>query len=331
MVLTGQAPIETSPLSFIEVPTPEPGPREVRVKVSVCAICRTDLHVIEGDLPKAKMPIIPGHQVVGVVDKLGAGSQRLTIGQRVGIAWLRETDGSCRFCLRGHENLCENARFTGYHADGGYAEYAVAREDFVYDLPEGFSDEHAAPLLCAGLIGYRSLKRASVPDGGNLLLIGFGSSAHIVIQIALFRRYKVFVVTRSENHRRLCMEMGAAFAGERLDEVPEKMNSAIIFAPAGDLIPPTMETLDRGGILSLAGIHMSDIPAMEYERHLFYEREIRTVTANTREDGRELLAEAAIAGVIPHTKTYALNEANQALMDLKSDRINGTGILRVGS
>ena len=214
-------------------------------------------------------------------------------------------------------------------ADGGYAEFSVAREDFVYELPGSASDEDVSPLLCAGLIGYRSLKRASVPDKGKLLLIGFGSSAHIVIQIALHRGYRVFVVTRAEVHRKLCLEMGAEFAGERLDQVPEKMDSAIIFAPAGELIPPTMETLDRGGTLSLAGIHMSDAPAMNYERDLFYEREIRTVTANTREDGRELLAEAAAAGVKPHIKVYKLEEANKGLQDLKADRIGGTGVLKI--
>lgn len=327
MLLSAQAPIDSFPLGLTEISAPEPGPQDVRIKVSVCAICRTDLHIVEGDLPPAKMPVVPGHQVVGVIDKLGPECSRLREGQRVGIAWLRHTDGTCRLCERGRENLCLDARFTGYHADGGYAEYALVPEDFAYELPEAFSDELASPLLCAGLIGYRSLKRAAVPEKGKLLLIGFGSSAHIIIQIALYRGYRVFVVTRAEGHRKLCLEMGAEWAGERLQDMPVKVDSAILFAPVGELIPPAMQVLDRGGILSLAGIHMSDVPAMNYERDLFYEREIRTVTANTREDGKELLAEAAAAKVAPHVRLYNLGDANQALLDLKQDRINGTGVL----
>lgn len=327
--MSSQAPIDSSPLRLMDIPTPEPAHGEVRIKVSVCAICRTDLHIIEGDLPPAKMPVVPGHQVVGMVDKLGPGCSHLSEGQRVGIAWLRHTDGTCRFCARGRENLCEGATFTGYHADGGYTEFALVPEDFAYPLPKGLDDAHVSPLLCAGLIGYRALKRASVPDNGKLLLIGFGSSAHVVIQVARSRGCRVFVVTRSENHRKLCLELGAEWAGERLDEVPLKVDAAILFAPAGELIPPTMETLDRGGILSLAGIHMSAVPQMQYERHLFYEREIRTVTANTREDGRELLEVAARANVRPHVALYKLEQANEALQDLKSDRIAGTGVLVV--
>lgn len=335
MVLDNQGAIEAATplggtrLALREVREPEPERCEVRVRVSVCAICRTDLHIIEGDLPAPKLPLIPGHQVVGIVDRLGDGCTRLRKGQRVGIAWLRGTDGTCKHCRNGRENLCTNSRYTGYHEDGGYAELATVPEEFAYELPDGFSDLEVAPLLCAGLIGYRALKRAGVPAGGRLLLIGFGSSAHVVIQLAVHRGYRVHVVTRSEGHRRLCEQLGAAWAGDDLGKVPERMDSAILFAPVGELVPPALEALDRGGILSLAGIHMSPVPPLDYERHLFYEREVRSVTANTREDGRELLAEAARANVRPQVRAYALTEANDALRDLKHSRIDGTGVLEI--
>lgn len=327
MVLDRQAPIESSPLDFREVPDPEPGPNEVRIKVSVCALCRTDLHVIEGDLPPVKLPIIPGHQVVGVVERLGRDCTRLKIGQRVGIAWLRHTDGTCIYCRRGLENLCPNSRYTGYMDDGGYAELAVAPEQFAYELPGDQDDAEVSPLLCAGLIGYRALKRASVPDGGKLLLIGFGSSAHVVIQIARHRGYRVFVVSRAEKHVHLSRQLGAEWSSQTLDGLPEKVDSAILFAPAGELVPQALAALDRGGVLSLAGIHMSDVPSLNYHRHLFYEREVRTVTANTREDGRELLAEASEAGVRPNLERFRLEDANLALIKLKQDGIEGSGVL----
>lgn len=329
MELTECGDIDSSPLSLVELPDPEPGPGEVRVRVSVCAICRTDLHVIEGDLPKAKRPIIPGHQVVGVVNRLGEGCTRLTVGQRVGIAWLRFTDGTCKHCLRGRENLCPSSRYTGYHEDGGYAEYAVVPEEFAYTLPEGLSDVEISPLLCAGLIGYRSLERASVPLEGRLLLVGFGSSAHVVIQLAVHRRHEVYVVTRSESHQRMAESLGAVWAGSEMSSLPRKMDSAILFAPSGKLLPPTLEALDRGGIVSLAGIHMSDVPQMGYDRHLFHEREIRSVMSNTRADGRALLAEAVAAGVKPRVTEYPLSDANRALKDMKHSRIDGTGVLVV--
>ncbi|MCD6303660.1 MAG: zinc-dependent alcohol dehydrogenase family protein, partial [Planctomycetes bacterium] len=273
--------------------------------------------------------VIPGHQVVGVVDKLGAGCGRLEPGRRVGAAWLRQTCGRCRFCRSGRENLCESQRFTGYHADGGFAEYAVVPEDFVYDIPDVFDDVHAAPLLCAGIVGYRALKRAELPDGGRLGIYGFGSSAHVIMQIALHRGCEVYVVTRGAGHRDLARRMGAAWVGATAEEMPGKVDSAIIFAPAGELIPAALAKLEKGGTLSLAGIYMTPIPAMDYEKHLFYERDVHSVTANTRQDGRELLAEAARIPIRPRTTTYPLAEANRALQDLKADRLNGTGVLVV--
>jgi propanol-preferring alcohol dehydrogenase len=245
------------------------------------------------------------------------------------VAWLRFTCGQCRFCQAGRENLCEFARFTGYHADGGYAQYAVVPEAFAYELPDSFSDVHAAPLLCAGIIGYRALRRANLPPGGRLALYGFGSSAHVVIQIAQHRGAEVYVVTRGERHCQLAKEMGAVWAGQRAEELPVKVDSAIIFAPAGELVPPAMAKLEKGGTLALAGIHMSPIPEMDYDRYVFFERDIHSVTSNTRDDGRELLAEAAAIPIRPHTTTYPLAEANRALLDLKRDQIGGTGVLLV--
>jgi propanol-preferring alcohol dehydrogenase len=287
--------------------------------------------VIEGDLPPHRRPVIPGHQVVGTIDRLGDGCQLLHLGQRIGIAWLRETDGTCKFCRDGRENLCPSARFTGYDADGGYAEYAVVREDFAYPIPDGFSDVEAAPLLCAGIIGYRSLRRADPRPGCRLALYGFGSSAHLILQIARHRGYEIYVATRGEEHRQLARDLGAAWVGEKPSDLPTPVDSAIIFAPAGPLVPAALERLDRGGTLALAGIYMSEIPPLDYERHLFYERNVHSVTCNTRTDGHELLAEAAHMHLRPTTTTYPLEEANRALQDLKADRIQGTGVLRISS
>jgi propanol-preferring alcohol dehydrogenase len=331
MLLSENAPIGKSPLSWREAPDPQPGPGEVRLRVRCCAICRTDLHVIEGDLPQAKLPVIPGHQVVGTVDALGPGCGRLKIGDRVGIAWLRHTCGACSFCRAGRENLCESAQFTGYHADGGYAELAVVPEEFAYLLPPEFGDAEATPLLCAGIIGYRALVRSDLPRGGKLGLFGFGSSAHIVIQIAQHRGCDVYVVTRGERHRQLAREMGAVWVGENAAEMPCRVDSAIIFAPAGELVPQALAALKKGGTLALAGIYMTPIPQLDYEKHVFYERNIHSVTANTREDGRNLLAEAATAMVHPRVTAFPLAEANRALQLLKADQINGTGVLVVGA
>ena len=330
MVVQEPAPIASSPLQLREVPLPEPGEGEVRVRVWCCAICRTDLHVIEGELPRQLMPVIPGHQVVGVVDRVGPGCHSLAAASRVGIAWLRHTCGVCAYCTTGRENLCESPRFTGYHADGGYAEYAVVPEAFAYEIPAAFSDVDAAPLLCAGIIGYRALMRSQLPPGGTLTIFGFGSSAHVVIQIALHRGCRVLVVTRGEKHRRLALEMGAEWAGETIDGIPALADSAIIFAPAGELVPSALQVLKKGGTLALAGIYMTEIPALDYEKHLFYEKNIHSVTANTRDDGRALLAEAARIPIRPHTTTYPLADANRALQDLKADRLSGTGVLASG-
>jgi alcohol dehydrogenase, propanol-preferring len=329
MLLRQIGPIASAPLAAADFPLPEPGTGEVRLKVHCCAICRTDLHVIEGDLPQAKMPIIPGHQVVGTVNKLGPGHSGLQLGQRVGVAWLRHTCGTCEFCRAGRENLCESARFTGYHADGGYAEYAVVPEAFAYPIPDVFDDAQAAPLLCAGIIGYAALRRSQIQPGGRLALYGFGSSAHVVIQIALHRGCEVFVVTRGERHRELARRMGAAWVGEDAEDMPVKADSAIIFAPAGELVPAALERLRKGGVLALAGIYMTPIPEMDYERYVFYERDIHSVTCNTRADGRSLLAEAAEIPIRPHTTAYDLADANRALQDLKGDRMSGTGVLVV--
>jgi alcohol dehydrogenase, propanol-preferring len=329
MLLEKMASIETSPLRLLELPDPQPGPGEARLKVQCCALCRTDLHVIEGDLPQHKLPVVPGHQVVGTVDALGPGCRRLQLGQRVGVAWLRYTCGRCEYCRTGRENLCEYQQFTGYDANGGYAEYAIVPEDFAYVLPDVFSAEEAAPLLCAGIIGYRALRRSRLPPGGKLALYGFGSSAHVVIQIALHRGAEVYVATRGENHRRLAREMGAAWAGETPAEMPAKVDSAILFAPVGTLVPPALEGLKKGGTLAVAGIYLTDVPSLDYDRHLFYERDLRSVTANTREDGRALFAEAAQIPIRPHVSLYAIADANRALQDLKADRINGTGVLKI--
>lgn len=329
MVLERQAPVEEHPLELREVSEPEPGRGEIGVRVTVCGVCRTDLHVVEGDLEDPALPLIPGHQVVGRVDRAGPGCQRFQPGDRVGIAWLRETCGQCEFCRSGQENLCPGSRYTGYHADGGYAEYAVVREDFAYAIPDVFSDAEATPLLCAGIIGYRSLRRARVPDGGRLALFGFGSSAHIVIQIARHRGCEVFVCTRSESHRQLGLELGAVWAGGAYETTPEPVHGAIVFAPAGPVVPVALKSLRKGGTVSLAGIHMSPVPEMDYEECLFHEKTLQSVEANTRRDGRELLAEAAEIPIRPHTTRFPLEDANRALDQLKNDGIDGTGVLAV--
>ncbi|HEX3817291.1 MAG TPA: zinc-binding alcohol dehydrogenase family protein, partial [Chthoniobacterales bacterium] len=286
-----------------------------------------DIHIAEGDLELRKSPIIPGHQIVGRIDQIGAGLTNRKIGDRIGVGWLRHVDGTCEFCQRGRENLCRDSRYTGYDADGGYAEFAIVPNEFAYELPEEFDDEQVAPLLCGGLIGYRALQRAHAPENGRLLLVGFGSSAHLVIQIAQSRGHEVYVVTRSENHIEEAKQLGAAWAGTDFRDLPVKVNAAVLFAPSGKLVPPIMEALDRGGICSIAGIHLSDVPSLNYVRHLYQEREIRSVTANTREDARALLAEAAAAKIQPQTTRYSLGEANRALAEMKQSRATGTPVL----
>ncbi len=330
MVLHEIADADESPLKLRDVPDPELGAGEVRVRVAVCAVCHTDLHVAEGELPRQKLPIILGHQAVGRIDALGEGASRFKRGDRVGIAWLRHTCGRCRFCTSGRENLCPESRYTGYHADGGYAELAVVHEDYAYPIPDAFDDVQAAPLLCAGIVGYRALKRANLPAGGRLAIYGFGSSAHVIAQIALHRGSELYVVTRGAGHQRLARELGAAWAGERAGDMPVKVDSAIIFAPAGELVPAALEKLQKGGTLALAGIYMTPIPTLNYARHLFGERDVHSVEANTRQDGREFLAAAAEANVRPRTQLYPLADANRALADIKHDRVDGTAVLAVG-
>ncbi len=328
-VLDEPAPIATAPLRLADVSDPEPGPREVRVRVRVCGLCRTDLHVVEGDLPPRRRPIVPGHQVVGTVDAVGAGAGRFAVGDRVGIAWLRGTDGTCDFCRRGDENLCPRSSYTGWLENGGYAERAVVHEDFAYAIPPVFSDDEAAPLLCAGIIGWRALERAREPDGGRLGLFGFGSSAHVTMQVALHRRCEVYVSTRGEGHRRFARELGAAWVGDAHELPPVPLDGAILFAPAGELVPPALRALRPGGTLALAGIHVSTIPAMEYEPHLFHEKTLTSVEANTRADGRALLAVAAAIPIRPRRRLFGFAEANAALLTLARDGIDGTGVLVV--
>lgn len=331
MVVTRPAPIDEAPLRLVERPVPEPGPGEVRVRVEVCGVCRTDLHVAEGDLAPRRAEVVPGHEVVGRVDALGPGTVRFRPGDRVGVAWLHRACGACRFCARGDENLCSEPVFTGWDADGGYAEHTVAPEDFVYPIPEDADARELAPLLCAGIIGYRAFVRSGVAPGGRLGLWGFGGSAHVVIQIARHRGCRVYVFSREDRHRGLAHELGAAWVGGSFDAPPEKLDGAILFAPAGELVPPALEALDRGGTLAVAGIHLSQVPPLDYQRHLFQERTLQSVTANTRADGEALLALAREIPIRTHTVPYPLEQANRALADLKHDRIRGAAVLDVAS
>ncbi len=329
MVLDKTGPAEGSPLAMRHVATPTPASGEVRVKVNVCGLCHTDLHTVEGDLAPHKRPVVPGHQIVGVVDALGSNVTNRKEGDRVGIAWLHSTDGSCEYCGRGLENLCVNGRFTGYDVDGGYAEYCIASAEFCYPIPQVFDDEHAAPLLCAGIIGYRSYRLAGIRPGENLGLYGFGASAHLVIQLARHQKCNVFVFTRSEAHRAHARELGAVWTGRAEDTPPEPLHAAIIFAPAGSLVREALRVLRKGGTLALAGITMSQIPVLDYEL-LYHEKVVRSVANATRQDGREFLQ---LAGEVPlrtEIEVFDLVEANQALQKLKKSEIRGAGVLRVG-
>ena len=330
MVVHNPGPIADHPLTLVDLPTPEPKQGEVLIRVEVCGVCRTDLHVTEGDLPPHRSPIVPGHEAVGTIVKLGPGSGRvLKEGDRVGVAWLHASCGACAYCTRGEENLCIAPRFTGYDENGGYAEFLTAPEAFVYPLPSEVSSVQISPLLCAGIIGYRALRRSDIRPGQRLGLYGFGASAHIVIQIARYWGCEVYVATRGDRHRQLAQEMGAIWVGEATDTPPEKLNSAIIFAPAGELVPTALEALDRGGTLALAGIYMTDVPTLNYTNHLFYEHNIRSVTANTRQDGKELLELAKMIPLQTHTEEFPLEKANDALHRLRHDQINGAAVLRV--
>ena len=328
MVLEKTGSAEQSPLTLRDVATPQPASGQVRVKVHTCGLCHTDLHTIEGDLAPHKRPVIPGHQIVGVIDALGSGVTHYKEGDRVGIAWLHSTDGSCEYCGRGLENLCVSGRFTGYDVDGGYAEYTLVPADFCYPIPSAFDDEHAAPLLCAGIIGYRSYRLTGIRPGENLGLYGFGASAHLVIQMARHQKCNVFVFTRSEDHRAHARELGAVWTGRAEDTPPERLHAAIILAPAGILVRESLRVLRKGGTLALAGITMSQIPALDYEL-LYHEKVVRSVANATRQDGREFLQ---LAGEVPlqtDIEVFDLVEANQALQKLKKSEIRGAGVLRV--
>lgn len=326
-VVRRPGPVDGGPLALVERDVPTPGPGEVRVRVSACGVCRTDLHLAEGDLAPHGVDVVPGHEVVGNVEAQGPGAGRFAIGERIGIAWLRHACGACRFCARGDENLCLTPRFTGWDADGGYAEHAVIDERFAYPLPDRFTDAEVAPLLCAGIIGYRALRRAALPPGGRLGVYGFGGSAHLATQVALAEGATVHVMTRSADARRLALELGAASAGDTFDAPPAPLDAAILFAPVGDIVPAALQALDRGGTLAIAGIHLSDVPPLNYADHLFQERQVRSVTANTRQDGEDFLAIADRIGIQVHTEAYPLDRADKALADLAHDRITGAAVL----
>ena len=329
MLLDRAGDVASDPLQLRDLPVPLPGPGEVLVKVQVCAVCRTDLHVIEGELPDVKRPLIPGHQVVGTVARLGAGVTEVQEGDRVGIAWLQGTCRTCEFCKSGRENLCLKARFTGYQVDGGYAEYAVVPARFAYPIPPAFADEAAAPLLCAGIIGYRALRLSGIKPGQRLGLYGFGASAHIAIQIARHWGCQVYVSSLKAEHQALARELGAVWVGGAQDVPPDSLHGSIIFAPAGELVPPALRALERGGTLALAGIHMSPIPSLDYDRDVFGERVLRSVTANTRQDGIDLLREAAAIPITPRTVRFPLPQANQALQALKAGSFQGVAVLTI--
>lgn len=330
-LLTRPAAVEAAPLARGELPLPEPGPGQLRLRIHACAACRTDLHVVEGELPPKCPAITPGHQVVGVVEALGPGVDPSLLGQRVGVAWLHATCGQCRFCLRGAENLCEHATFTGYSEPGGFAEAMLARADFVYPLPQQLSDEQVAPLLCAGIIGYRALAKTGLASwaGARLGIYGFGAAGHIAIQLARARGAEVYVATREAIHRDLSLELGAAWAGGTLEAPPVPLDAGIVFAPAGEIVPAALTHLERGGTLVLGGIHMSDIPSLPYAL-LYGERVVRTVANNTRDDGRAFLAEAAQAGVHTRVQVFPFDQVNEALAALKRG-VAGAAVVRVGS
>ncbi|MGH9353339.1 MAG: zinc-dependent alcohol dehydrogenase family protein [Terriglobia bacterium] len=326
--LRSVAAVETHPLEFRDVPDPEPASGEVLVAIKACGVCRTDLHVVEGELPPKRPSVIPGHQAVGVIKKLGPGATRHKLGDRVGIPWLHHTCGVCEYCRAGKENLCDNAAFTGYTVDGGYAEYAAAPEKFVYSIPDSFRDVQAAPLLCAGIIGFRALRLSGIQPGGRLGFYGFGAAAHVAIQVARHWGVEVYASTRDARHQKLALELGATWAGGTVDEPPVKLDSAIIFAPAGEIVPAALKSLKKGGTVALAGIHMSPIPSLDYNL-LYHERVLRSVANNTRQDGEDFLHVAAEIPIHTEVELFPLAEANRALNLLKNDAIRGAAVLEV--
>jgi len=328
-LLASPAAVESRPLRFADIARPRPSGNQILVRVHACGVCRTDLHVVEGELAPRKSPVVPGHQVVGVVEDHGPEAARFANGARVGIPWLHRTCGVCSFCRSGRENLCERAEFTGWTVDGGYAEYVTAPEDFVYSLPEGFADLHVAPLLCAGIIGFRTLRVSGVQPGGSLAMYGFGAAAHVAIQVARYWKIEVYAISRDSRHRQLALDLGAGWAGGSEDEPPKPVDAALIFAPAGELVIAALRSLKRGGTVALGGIHMSPIPPLDYNL-LYHERVIRTVANNTRADGEDFMRIAAEIPIHTQVQEFGLEEANDALMALKHDAIRGAAVLRVG-
>lgn len=330
MVLKNPGAVRNHPLEPATVPDPTPGAGEILIRVRACGVCHTDLHIVEGELPPVKTPLIPGHQVVGAVQACGPRSGKFKVGDPVGVPWLNRTCGACEACRRGDENLCEEARFTGYHVDGGYAPYMTAPEAFAYKIPDQYPHVQAAPLLCAGVIGYRALRICGLLPGERLGLFGFGASAHIVIQIARHRGCPVYVFSRSASHRALARRLGAVWTGTSQQSAPEPLDRAVLFAPAGRLIPDALRNLRKGGSLAIAAIYLDKIPEMDYGAYLYGERSIRSVTASTRRDAEELLALAAQIPIKTDVKTFALGQANEALNLLKAGRITGAAVLDLG-
>lgn len=323
-VVDRPGPIDDGPLRVVEHELPAAEGGRIRIRVEVCGVCRTDLHLAEGDLPPKHPRITPGHEIVGVVETPGS---RFAVGDRVGVAWLGGTDGTCRFCRTGRENLCEHPIFTGWDVHGGYADACVADEAYVYALPDAIDDEQAAPLLCAGIIGYRALRTTGLPPGGRLGIYGFGGSAHLAAQIALHEGARVHVMTRGERNRRLAEQLGVDSVQGSTDAPPEKLDGAIVFAPAGEIVPPALSALDRGGTLAVAGIYLSQIPPLDYDRTLFQERALRSVTANTRADGEQFLRLAERFGIRATTHGYPMSDAPRALTDLAHGRFDGAAVL----
>jgi propanol-preferring alcohol dehydrogenase len=328
MLLPATAPVEHSPLHLDDITLPVPRSSQVRVQVRCCAVCHTDLHICEGELPLPTLPLVPGHQIVGIVDSVGSGVHTVKAGDRVGVPWLYATDGQCDYCLRGLENLCTNAQFTGYHADGGYAEYTVVPENSAYPIPRVFSDENAAPLLCAGVIGYRSYRLTGIRSAQRLGLFGFGASAHVVLQLARHRGCEVYVFTRAQSHRDLAKTLGASWVGGAENTPPEQLDAAILFAPAGPLVPLALRCLRRAGVLVTAGITMSPIPQLDYSL-LYQERQIRSAANSTHQDVREFLELAAQANLQTEIAMFPLEQANQALQALKKSQVKGAAVLRI--
>lgn len=329
MLLNEFAPININPLEFTDVPKPEPDAKDILIRVHVCGVCHTDLHTIEGELPEVKLPIIPGHQIVGFVEQTGSDASRFKEGDRVGVAWLYSIENDCKYAQQGKENLCDNALFTGYHVNGGYTEYIVIPEKFAYPIPSIFSDQEAAPLLCAGIIGFRALRLSEIKPGERLGLIGFGASAHVAIQVAVHWGCEVYVFSRSEEHRDLARKLGAAWTGTLNENPPHKLDGIVNFTPAGPTVLDGMRLLDKGGTQALAGIYMSPIPEMDYATYLYHERTLRSVANATRQDGNDLLKIAAEIPIKTKTQLFPLEDANKALQLLKDSKIDGAAVLQI--